>query len=76
MSNNEGIFSLRLVIADFYMEKPVAGLDPCYSEFRGKEIKRVSKNINLYCYKYKKVIFVCIIIPNKKKGTSDTYIWA
>uniref|UniRef100_A0A1I8QAE6 DNA polymerase zeta catalytic subunit n=1 Tax=Stomoxys calcitrans TaxID=35570 RepID=A0A1I8QAE6_STOCA len=40
-ANNEGIFSLRLVIADFYMEKPVPGLDPVYSEFRGKEIKRV-----------------------------------
>ncbi|XP_023293724.2 DNA polymerase zeta catalytic subunit isoform X1 [Lucilia cuprina] len=41
MSGAEGIFSLRLVIADFYMEKPVPGLDACYSEFRGKEIKRV-----------------------------------
>ncbi|XP_017025136.1 DNA polymerase zeta catalytic subunit isoform X1 [Drosophila kikkawai] len=36
-----GVFSLRLVIADFYMEKPQFGLDPCYSELRGKEIKRV-----------------------------------
>lgn len=42
MASPEGIFSLRVVIADFYMEKPVPGLDPCYSEFRGKEIKRVS----------------------------------
>ncbi|XP_065368468.1 DNA polymerase zeta catalytic subunit [Calliphora vicina] len=41
MSSAEGIFSLRVVIADFYMEKPVPGLDACYSEFRGKEIKRV-----------------------------------
>ncbi|XP_011292459.1 DNA polymerase zeta catalytic subunit [Musca domestica] len=41
MSSNDGIFSLRLVIADFYMEKPVPGLDPVYSEFRGKEIKKV-----------------------------------
>ncbi|KAH8370569.1 hypothetical protein KR093_004143 [Drosophila rubida] len=41
MSTIEGIFSLRLVIADFYMEKPIFGLDPCYSELRGKEIKRV-----------------------------------
>ncbi|XP_067630621.1 DNA polymerase zeta catalytic subunit isoform X2 [Eurosta solidaginis] len=35
------VFSVRLVIADFYMEKPVSGFDPCYSEFRGREIKRV-----------------------------------
>ncbi|KAM7346127.1 DNA polymerase zeta catalytic subunit [Cochliomyia hominivorax] len=41
MASPVDIFSLRLVIADFYMEKPVPGLDPCYSEFRGKEIKRV-----------------------------------
>ncbi|XP_053962620.1 DNA polymerase zeta catalytic subunit isoform X2 [Anastrepha ludens] len=42
-SKNEvdGVFSVRLVIADFYMEKPIYGFDPCYSEFRGKEIKRV-----------------------------------
>ncbi|XP_034102434.1 DNA polymerase zeta catalytic subunit [Drosophila albomicans] len=41
MSTIDGIYSLRLVIADFYMEKPIFGLDPCYSELRGKEIKRV-----------------------------------
>ncbi|XP_034475797.1 DNA polymerase zeta catalytic subunit [Drosophila innubila] len=41
MSSTDGIYSLRLVIAEFYMEKPVFGLDPCYSELRGKEIKRV-----------------------------------
>ncbi|KAL7738667.1 hypothetical protein ACLKA6_006953 [Drosophila palustris] len=41
MGSIDGIYSLRLVIADFYMEKPVFGLDPCYSELRGKEIKRV-----------------------------------
>ncbi|XP_064541449.1 DNA polymerase zeta catalytic subunit isoform X2 [Drosophila montana] len=41
MSAIDGIYSLRLVIADFYLEKPVFGLDPCYSELRGKEIKRV-----------------------------------
>ncbi|CAD7014327.1 unnamed protein product [Ceratitis capitata] len=35
------VFSVRFVIADFYMEKPISGYDPCYSEFRGKEIKRV-----------------------------------
>ncbi|EDW74045.1 uncharacterized protein Dwil_GK21718 [Drosophila willistoni] len=37
----DGIYSIRLVIADFYMEKPIFGLDPCYSELRGKEIKKV-----------------------------------
>ncbi|KAI8037098.1 hypothetical protein M5D96_009844 [Drosophila gunungcola] len=37
----DGVYSVRLVIADFYMEKPQFGLDPCYSELRGKEIKRV-----------------------------------
>ncbi|XP_039483867.1 DNA polymerase zeta catalytic subunit isoform X1 [Drosophila santomea] len=37
----DGVYSVRLVIADFYMEKPQFGMDPCYSELRGKEIKRV-----------------------------------
>ncbi|KAH8357763.1 hypothetical protein KR200_003435 [Drosophila serrata] len=40
-SEDIGVYSMRLVIADFYMEKPQFGLDPCYSELRGKEIKRV-----------------------------------
>ncbi|KAH8316357.1 hypothetical protein KR067_005684 [Drosophila pandora] len=40
-SEIEGVYSVRLVIADFYMEKPQFGLDPCYSELRGKEIKKV-----------------------------------
>lgn len=47
MSSNDGIFSLRLVIADFYMEKPVPGLDPVYSEFRGKEIKKVGRKSSM-----------------------------
>lgn len=58
MSDIDGIYSVRLVIADFYMEKPVFGLDPCYSELRGKEIKRVNSskllpiydNTNVYIY--------------------------
>ncbi|BFG04302.1 DNA polymerase zeta catalytic subunit [Drosophila madeirensis] len=37
----DGVYSIRLVIADFYMEKPQFGQDPCYSDLRGKEIKRV-----------------------------------
>ncbi|KAH8372951.1 hypothetical protein KR009_008781 [Drosophila setifemur] len=37
----DAVYSVRLVIADFYLEKPQYGLDPCYSELRGKEIKRV-----------------------------------
>ncbi|KAH8290298.1 hypothetical protein KR054_001671 [Drosophila jambulina] len=40
-AEDTGVYSVRLVIADFYMEKPQFGLDPCYSELRGKEIKRV-----------------------------------
>ncbi|XP_036331979.1 uncharacterized protein LOC118743430 [Rhagoletis pomonella] len=40
-SDADGVFSVRLVIADFYVEKPMLGFDPCYSEFRGKEIRRV-----------------------------------
>lgn len=70
MVNNESIFSLRLVIADFYMEKPVPGLDPCYSEFRGKEIKRVSKFVHINYYKQIKVFFLL-----KNKGTCDSYFW-
>ncbi|XP_037953294.1 DNA polymerase zeta catalytic subunit [Teleopsis dalmanni] len=41
MSAANGVFSIRLVVADFYLDKPTYGLDPCYSEFRGKQIKRV-----------------------------------
>lgn len=54
----EGVYSVRLVIADFYMEKPQFGLDPCYSELRGKEIKRVRFTFNfLYILVLKKHLF-------------------
>ncbi|XP_055919384.1 DNA polymerase zeta catalytic subunit isoform X2 [Eupeodes corollae] len=36
-----GIFSIRIVTVDYYMEKPKPGLDLCFSEFRAKEIKKV-----------------------------------
>lgn len=42
------IFSLRLVVADFYLEKPIHGLDTCYSEHRGSTIGRV---VIIYFYK-------------------------
>ncbi|XP_055374297.1 DNA polymerase zeta catalytic subunit [Condylostylus longicornis] len=35
------IFSLRIVDVSHYMNRPVYGLDSCFSEFRGKEIKSV-----------------------------------
>lgn len=35
------VFSIRLVVADYYMKKPIPGLDPTTCEFRGREIKRV-----------------------------------
>lgn len=46
--NNEKItnsiqstFSLRIVVADFYITKPISGLDPVHSEFRGNDVKTV-----------------------------------
>lgn len=36
------IQSLRIVSVDSYMRAPILGLDPCYSEFRGNDIKQVS----------------------------------
>lgn len=39
---NNDIKSIRIVSVDSYMKYPVNGLDPCYSEFRGNEIKQVS----------------------------------
>ena len=33
--------SVRLVTADYYMTSPVNGLDPCYSNYRGLQIKRL-----------------------------------
>lgn len=65
----DDIYSLRLVIADFYMEKPVFGLDPCYSELRGKEIKRVRNRtqfqmqLNIYNY----IMYI--------SGAHCAYIW-
>lgn len=38
---NCDIKSIRIVSVDSYMKFPIAGLDPCYSEFRGNEIKQV-----------------------------------
>ncbi|KAL5288058.1 REV3L family protein [Megaselia abdita] len=35
------VFSVRLVVVDYYMSKPIPGLDPTSCEFRGREIKRV-----------------------------------
>lgn len=36
------ITSIRIVSVDHYMRYPVAGLDPCYSDFRAAEVKQVS----------------------------------
>lgn len=39
MKTDEGLFSVRIVVADFYMHRPIPGLDPTYSDFRGQELK-------------------------------------
>lgn len=41
-TNSSAIFSLRIVSIDNYMKSPLFGLDTCYSEFRGDEVKQVS----------------------------------
>ena len=35
------MLSVRVVTTDHYMAPPVRGVDVCYSEFRGTEVKRV-----------------------------------
>jgi DNA polymerase zeta len=35
------MFSVRLVLADYYMSPPIPELDAGYSEFRGTEVKQV-----------------------------------
>jgi len=62
----DGVYSVRLVIADFYMEKPQFGLDPCYSELRGKEIKRVSTI--LFHHGWQTGITIHVLFPT---GSSD-----
>lgn len=39
---HKNILSLRIVTAEHYMHKPINGLDPCYSEYRGSAINQVS----------------------------------
>ncbi|KPJ19017.1 DNA polymerase zeta catalytic subunit [Papilio machaon] len=34
-------FSIRIVVCDYYLTKPVPGVDVIYSEFRGSDIKQV-----------------------------------
>ncbi|CAK1598542.1 unnamed protein product [Parnassius mnemosyne] len=34
-------FSLRIVVCDYYLTKPISGVDVIYSEFRGSDIKQV-----------------------------------
>ncbi|TRY87734.1 hypothetical protein DNTS_031801 [Danionella cerebrum] len=35
------MLSVRIVTADYYMSSPLLELDPCYSEFRESEVRRV-----------------------------------
>lgn len=37
----ENLFSLRIFSVDHYIATPIAGLDACYSEYRGSAIKQV-----------------------------------
>lgn len=39
---DDRISSIRIVSIDSYMRAPILGLDQCYSEFRGNDIKHVS----------------------------------
>ena len=34
-------FSMRIVDADFYLAKPIKGIDICFSEFRQNETQRI-----------------------------------
>ncbi|KAL4711723.1 hypothetical protein ACJJTC_003490 [Scirpophaga incertulas] len=40
-SANDTEFSVRIVVCDHYLTKPVPGLDVIYSDFRGSDIKQV-----------------------------------
>lgn len=35
------MFSVRIVTTDHYLAPPLRELDPCYSDFRAAEVKRV-----------------------------------
>ena len=43
--NKNNLKSLRIVSVDHYMHKPIRGLDPCYTDFRGSAINQVSINL-------------------------------
>lgn len=43
-NDKSNITSIRIVSVDNYMRYPISGLDPCYSEFRGSEIKQVGEH--------------------------------
>lgn len=51
---SDRISSVRIVSADSYLRAPLLGLDPCYSEFRGNDIKQVRplfhRNENVYLF--------------------------
>lgn len=49
MKTDEGLFSVRIVVADFYMHRPIPGLDPTYSDFRGQELKSVCIELRIVC---------------------------
>lgn len=48
--DKSNITSIRIVSVDNYMRYPIPGLDPCYSEFRGSEIKQVGNTYCIYIY--------------------------
>lgn len=57
-NDKSNITSIRIVSVDNYMRYPISGLDPCYSEFRGSEIKQVGENFFFYNYGWPHVLYV------------------
>lgn len=43
-------FSVRIVVCDHYLTKPIPGIDVIYSDFRGSDIKQVIKNCCTYLF--------------------------
>lgn len=37
------MFSLRIVTVDHYLNVPLPDLDPCYSQFRGSQVAKVTE---------------------------------
>lgn len=60
MDDEKEIFSVRIVVCDHYLTKPIPGIDVTYSEFRGSDIKQVFRFL-FYMLLYIKIMMILFI---------------